>query len=132
MARQPGNDLGMLVAAVVVEDHVDHLADRHGALDGVEETEKLLVAVALHAAPEHGAVEDIESGEQCSDAVADVVVGHGAGLARLDRQARLGPIQGLDLAFLIDREHQAGAPAGRRTARRCPRAWRQTRDRGSA
>ncbi len=28
-------------------------------------------------------------------------------LARLDRQTGLGPVQGLDLAFLIDREHQA-------------------------
>jgi hypothetical protein len=26
-------------------------------------------------------------------------VGHGAGLARLERQARLGAIQGLDLVF---------------------------------
>ena len=63
--------------------------------------------VALHATAEHRAVEDIERGEQGGDAVADIVVGHGAGLARLDRQTGLGPVQGLDLAFLIDREHQA-------------------------
>ena len=75
--------LGMLVAAVVVEDDVDHLAGRHRGLDGVEEAQELLVAVALHAAAEHRAVEHVEGGEQGGDAVALVVVGHGAGLAGL-------------------------------------------------
>ena len=31
MAGEPGADLGVLVGAVVVEDHVDHLAGRHGS-----------------------------------------------------------------------------------------------------
>ena len=62
--------------------------------------------VALHAAAEHRAVEDIEGGEQGGDAVAHVVVGHGAGLARLERQAGLGAVERLDLDFLVDREHQ--------------------------
>ena len=30
VAGEPGADLGVLVGAVVVEDHVDHLARRHG------------------------------------------------------------------------------------------------------
>ena len=45
---------------------------------------------ALHAAAEHGAVEDVEGGEQRGRAVAFVIVGHGAGAALLQRQARLG------------------------------------------
>ena len=107
MPRQPGDDLGMLVAAVVVEDHVDHLAGRYGGLDGAQEAQELLVPVALHATAEDRAVEDVESSEQGGDAVAEIIVGHGAGLAWFDRQTGLGPIQGLNLAFLIDREHQA-------------------------
>ena len=87
----------MLVAAVVVEDRVDQLAGRHGALDGVQEAQELLVPVALHAAADHRAFEDIERGEQGGRAIADIVVGHGAGLARLERQAGLGPIERLDL-----------------------------------
>jgi hypothetical protein len=55
--------------------------------------------VTRHAAADHCAVEDVERGEQRGHAVADTVVGHGAGLARLERQARLGAIQGLDLVF---------------------------------
>jgi hypothetical protein len=45
-ARMPGasaQDLGMLVAAVVVEDHVDHLAGRDRVLDRIEEAQELLV-----------------------------------------------------------------------------------------
>ena len=107
MPRQPGDDLGMLVAAVVIEDHVDHLAGRNGGLDGAQEAQELLVPVTLHATAEHRAVEDVKGSEQGGDAVAEIIVGHGAGLAWFDRQTGLGPIQGLNLAFLIDREHQA-------------------------
>ena len=52
-------DLGVLVGRIVVEDHVDHLAGRHGALDRIEEAEELLVPVALHALADEAAVEDI-------------------------------------------------------------------------
>jgi hypothetical protein len=37
--------------------------------------------------------------------VTEVVVGHGAGLARLERQPRLGGVERLDLGLLVDREH---------------------------
>ena len=73
-------------------------------LDGVEEADKLLVAVALHVAADDGAVEDVEGGEQRRRAMAFVVVGHGPGAALLHRQAGLGAIKGLDLALLINRE----------------------------
>ena len=58
-----------------------------------------------HAAAEHRAVQDVERGEQRGGAVADIVVGHRPGLAGLERQTRLGAVQGLDLALLVDREH---------------------------
>ena len=61
---QPAPHLGMLVGGIVVEDHMGHLAGRHGALDRVEEAQELLVAVALHGAAEHRAVEDVARGEQ--------------------------------------------------------------------
>ena len=74
--RQPGQDLRVLVGAVVVEDGVDQLAGRDRRLDRVQEAEELLVAVALHAAAQHRAVEHVERGEQRGRAVALVVVGH--------------------------------------------------------
>src|SRR5882724_3733285 len=50
MAAQPVDHLRVLVGGVVVEDGVDSLAGRDLALDGVQETEELLMPVALHAA----------------------------------------------------------------------------------
>src|SRR5215217_3284290 len=45
MPLQPGQHLGVLVRAVVVEDGMDELAGRDRRLDGVEEAQELLVAV---------------------------------------------------------------------------------------
>ena len=55
------------------------------------------------------AVEHVEGGEQGCCAVALVIMGHGPGAALLHRQTRLGPVERLDLAFLVDAEHQACA-----------------------
>lgn len=58
MAGEPGAHLRVLVATVVVEHHVDHLAQRDRGLDGVEETDEVTVTMALNAAAEHRAVQD--------------------------------------------------------------------------
>ena len=60
---------------------MDRLLLRHLGLDGVQEANELLMAVALHVAADDGAVEDIESGEQRRRAVALVVVRHRPGPA---------------------------------------------------
>ena len=75
VAAEPGAHLGMLVGGVVVEDHMDALAGRDIGLDGVEEADELLVAVALHAAPDDLALEHVEGGEQGGRAMPLVVVG---------------------------------------------------------
>jgi hypothetical protein len=76
-----------------------------GGLDGVEETNELLMAMALHAAADHLALDDIEGGEQRGRAMALVVVGHCASPPLLHRQPGLGSVERLDLRFLVDREH---------------------------
>ena len=63
------------------------------------------MAVALHVAADDGAVEHVERGEQRGGAVALVVVGHGAEPPLLHRQAGLGAVERLDLALLVDRQH---------------------------
>src|ERR1022692_4802261 len=60
--------------------------------------------MALHIAADDGAIEDVESCEQRGGAVTFVVVRHRSGTARLHRQPRLGAVERLDLAFLVDRE----------------------------
>jgi len=51
---KPSPDFGVLVTAIVVEDHMDQPAGRDVALE----------AVALHALPDHRAVENIEGRKQ--------------------------------------------------------------------
>lgn len=104
MTAEPSAYLGVLVNRVVVEDGVDHLAGRDLGLDGVEEADKLLMAMALHAAADDLALQHVEGGEQGGRAVALVVVGYGPRAALLQRQARLGAVKRLDLGLLIDRQ----------------------------
>ena len=102
MIGQPFEHIGLFVGGVVVDDGVDDFADRYGALDGVEEADELLMAMPAHAAPNHGPVENVERGEQRRRSVALVIVGHRPAFAGLDRQARLGAVERLDLALLVD------------------------------
>ena len=95
----------MLVGGVVVEDRMDCLAGGHFALDGVEETDELLMSVALHVAADDGSVEHVHRCKQGGRPVPLVVVGHGSGAAFLERQAGLGSVERLDLALLVDAEH---------------------------
>ena len=62
MAGQPCAHLGMFVGGIVVDDGVDRLSLRHLRLDGIEEADELLMAVALHVVSDDGAVEDVEGG----------------------------------------------------------------------
>jgi hypothetical protein len=63
------------------------------------------VAVALHVAADDGPVEDVERSKQGRGAMALVVVRHGAEPALLQRQARQGAIESLDLALRVERKH---------------------------
>jgi hypothetical protein len=91
-----------LVGGVVVEGDVDGRADRHLGLDGVEEADKLLVAVPLHVLADDAAVEHVEGGKQRGRAVPLIVVRHGAEPSLLHGQAGLGAVERLDLALLVD------------------------------
>lgn len=66
----------------------------------------ILMTVLLHAAADHRTVEDVEGGEQRGGPMALVVVSHGAALAGLERQPRLGAVERLDLGLLVDQQHQ--------------------------
>jgi hypothetical protein len=84
---------------------VDQFADRNLRLSGVEEADELLVAVPLHAAADDGTVQDIQRREQGGAAVPLVHMPHTAAAPLLEQQARLGAVECLDLAPLIDRQH---------------------------
>ncbi len=62
--------------------------------------------VLRHAIPDHCAIQRAQGRKQRRRAVALVVVRHGAAAARLQRQTRLGSVEGLNLALLIHAQHQ--------------------------
>jgi len=84
---------------------VDQQALWDVTLEAVEKAQGFLVPVALHVLADGGAVENVERGEQGRRAIVDVVVRHRAGAPALHRQLGWGSVQGLDLALLINREH---------------------------
>jgi hypothetical protein len=94
--RAPWDVLG----GIVVDDGVDRLSLRHLRLDGIEEADELLMAVALHVVSDDGAVEDVEGGE------------HGAGAARLHRQFWPGAVERLDLALFSSTERTTAWAGG--------------------
>ena len=63
MACQPCLELGMFVGGIVVDDGMDHLAFRNGALDFIEKANEPLMAVPLHVASDDRAVEHIKGGK---------------------------------------------------------------------
>ena len=103
---EPSLDLGVLVRCVVVDDEMQIEQFWGVAVDGAQEAQEFLMAMAAHAFADDLARGDIERREQSRGSMALVVVGHRAGAALLQRQSGLGAIERLDLAFLVDRKHQ--------------------------
>jgi hypothetical protein len=104
--RQPALDARMFVGSVVVADQVQREMRRHPLVEQAQKLEPFLVPVALLAKAIDFAVGRIHRDEQGSGAVAFVVVGHGGAASAFQRQAGLGPIQGLNLALLVHAQHQ--------------------------
>src|SRR4051794_37678864 len=116
VALEPRRDLGGGVRGQVVQHDV-HVGARV-RLDGLlQEGEEVRTVAGGLALPEHLAGGHVQRGEQVRRAVPHVVVGALLGRVERDRQHRLGPVQGLDLRFLIDREHHRSARLSRPGAR---------------
>lgn len=105
MLCQLGLFLRVLVSGVVIHDQMQVEVAWRGPVDLVQDTQKLLVAMPLHAAARDRASCHIECGKQGRGAIAFIVVDHRAGAALLERQAWLGVVVRLDLRHLIDREN---------------------------
>ena len=107
MLLQPGLHLGRLVGGVVVENQMDVARFLHGPVDPAEEGQELLGAVAWHAVADDQARLDVQRGEERGGAMALVIMGHRRRPSLLEGQARLRPIERLDLGLLIDAEHNS-------------------------
>lgn len=92
---------------VVVHHQVNThtLFDRDRLVDLGEELQELLVTMTAVALANDLPGRDIQGAEERGGAVAHVVVGSPLGLARGQWQDRLGSVEGLDLGFLVDAQH---------------------------
>ena len=95
-----------LVAGCVVHDDVDVEVGGHGALHLIEEGAELARPMPLLAGSDDCAGGCVEGGEQRGRAGGLVVVGAPLHLARPHGQHRLRAVEGLDLALLVDTEHE--------------------------
>ena len=103
---QPRGNTVVFVGAVIVDNHVE--VDSAGGLpvELAEKLEILLMTMARHALTDDRSVENIECCKQRGCAVALVVVRYSSTAPLLHRQSRLSPVQRLDLALLINADHQ--------------------------
>jgi hypothetical protein len=102
MISEPFYDVGSFMRSVIVGNGMDDLSGGDSAFRGVEKLDEFLVGTFWHAAPDHGSIEDIEGGKERRRADTLVIMGHGPTLSGFERQARLGAIERLDLALLVD------------------------------
>ena len=105
MLGEPSLYLLGLVGLVVVADRVDVEVLCDGPIDLFQEADELLGAVTRQALADDLASLDIECRKQRRRAIAFVVVRHRLSTALLHRQAWLCAIERLNLAFLVDAEH---------------------------
>ncbi len=106
MATEPGVHAGMFVRAIIVDDKMQIQVAWGVAIDFLQEPDKFLVPMARHTVADHRAVEHAEGGEQGGGAMALVIVRQRPAAPFLHREARLGAVEGLDLAFLVDAQDQ--------------------------
>ena len=108
LRSQPRRDLGGGVRGQVVQHDV-HVGAGVRLDRLLQEAEEVRAVAGGLALAEHLAGGHVQRGEQVRRAVPHVVVGALLGRVERDRQHRLGPVQGLDLRLLIDREHHRAA-----------------------
>ena len=105
MSRKPGADFFVFMSGIVIENGVNHLAGGDLSLNGVQEADELLMAVTLHILTDDRAVEHTQRGKQRRCAVALIIVGQRPASPLFERQARLGPVERLNLRLLVDAQH---------------------------
>ena len=95
----------MFVRGVIIDDEMRIECRRHVGLDMLEEAQKLLMTMARATLREDLAIGDVEGGKQGRRTVSDVIVGDALNVAKPERQHRLRAFQRLNLALLVDAQH---------------------------
>lgn len=107
MPLHPGFDAGVLVGPVVVDNQMQVQMGRGVGIDPLEEPDKLLMPVPRHTISDDLAIEHAQGRKERGRAIALVVVGLPSWDAGPQRQQGLRPVEGLDLALLVDAQDQS-------------------------
>src|SRR5574342_144387 len=97
----------MFVRAVIVQHQVQLQPLGKLVIQSAQESQEFLMAMSRKALADDFAFQDFQSGEQGRRSVTDIIMREGAATPSLERQSRLSPVQRLNLALLIDTQHQA-------------------------
>src|SRR5713226_1629315 len=106
MPPQPGLYPWMFVGAIIVRDQMQIEFNRRFAVNFLKETDKLLMPMTRHTVTDNLTIEHAEGGKQRGRTVALIIVSHRPATALLHGQTRLGSIESLDLALLVNAQHQ--------------------------
>ena len=107
MSLEPAFDLWVLVGCIVVNYQIQVEIAWRFAINKFQKLDPLLVSVLLHARSDQSAFGQFNRSKQCGCSIAFVIVCQRAAAPRIDRQAGLGPVQSLNLAFLIGAKYQS-------------------------
>jgi len=106
MTPQPECYTRMFVGFIIVHDQMQLQPRWSFAIYLLKKTNKLLVPMPQHTVTDHFPVEHVEGRKQRGRPVPFVIVCLRPTAPLLHRQSRLGSIQSLSLAFLIDTQNQ--------------------------
>ena len=106
MAGQPASNRRGLVGCVVVHDQMDVEVVGDLGFESAQELEELPAAMTREALSDDCAGGDVEGGEQRGGPVAHVVMGAPLDLSGPHGKKRTSVIQRLDLALLVDAQHE--------------------------
>ena len=106
MPPKPGFHARVFVGPVIVHDQMQCEMGWRLGIDFLEEADELLVAMSRQAIADDGAIKQAQRREQGRGAVPFIVVCHGPTATLLQWKTRLGAIESVNLAFLVNGEHQ--------------------------
>ena len=101
MFFQPRPDLGVIVRAVVVQNHMDRQVFGGFTVDLPQKFPEFDVPMPRVTRADDLPLQHIQRREQAGGTIAFVVVGHRPTTSFLHRQSGLRPVQGLHLRFLV-------------------------------
>ena len=104
---KPLADLWMFVSGVVIDNQMDIKILRDVGVNVAKKSKKFLMTMPRLTLSNNFAGSNVQSGKQGCRTVPDVVVGIPFNVSQAHRQSRLCPIQCLDLALLINAQHQS-------------------------